>query len=196
MDPSRHCPATMVHIHSASVCSQAPYAPSSSFLSSSFSFCQASFAVRISWPSNFVVLFLHAVSGRSVGECKKWMYRCCIYVDQILYGHLRVSPVMCFVSAMFVCMLTCVPAVCVFVCDVGLRSCIGHLSLAERDGQLQVFLFLLSKPLQSFTLCSLTLSLSPLQLLSLIPKLKRNKDGEIRLPFKASNLYHCLLFQS
>lgn len=85
---------------------------------------------------------------------------------------------------MSACMLTCRSAVfvcvCVYLCVCGgcSWSRIGHLSLAEGNGQLQVLLFLLSKPLQPLTLGSLALSLCPLQLLSLVPKLQRDRGTE------------------
>lgn len=64
-----------------------------------------------------------------------------------------------------------------FVCLCStLRSRVGHLGLAEGDGELQVFLLLLPKPLQPLAFCSLALPLRPLQLLGLVPKL--NEEGE------------------
>lgn len=75
----------------------------------------------------------------------------------------------------------------------GSSSCIRHLSLAQGDGQLQVFLLLLSQPLQPLTLCSLTLSLSPFQLLSLIPELhttEQQREWQREVPLITWNLHH------
>lgn len=52
-------------------------------------------------------------------------------------------------------------------------SCVGHLRLAEGDGQLQVLLLLLPQPLQPLALHPLALTLGPLQLLSLVAQLQR-----------------------
>lgn len=74
--------------------------------------------------------------------------------------------------------------------DGGSSSRVGHLSLTESDGQLQVLLLLLSQPLQSLTFRSLTFSFGPFQLLSLVPKLQdRVKKRSKCLLRKGSSIF-------
>lgn len=58
----------------------------------------------------------------------------------------------------------------------------GHVSLAERDGQLEVLLLLPPQPRQPLLLRLLALPLGPRQLLLLIAKLRRKNGGWVTRP--------------
>ena len=60
----------------------------------------------------------------------------------------------------------------------------GHVGLAERNGQLQVFLLLPPQPRQPLLLCLLALPLRPCQLLLLIAKLQRKNGGWVTQSLK------------
>lgn len=148
MFPPHHCPVTTVHIHSATVCF--PLSPSCNF--------------TLPLPRHHMVLsgcqLCVFFSNKSRRDADKFACTLVTWSSDVF-----VSKIPDPLSLLYGC-----------GGDGGSSSCIRHLSLAQGDGQLQVFLLLLSQPLQPLTLCSLTLSLSPLQLLSLIPELHTTEE--------------------
>lgn len=75
-------------------------------------------------------------------------------------------------------------------CPAHVLGCLclgGHVSLAERDGQLQVLLLLPPQPRQPLLLCLLTFPLGPRQLLLLIAKLQRKNAGWVTWPGSCSH---------